>query len=458
MLNATTTNIDTLTVFSGSTFSGLTSITDLRSTSLNATSTNIGMLNLFGELFGTTGRFVTVNATTTNVDTLTIFNSIQGNVTSTGWFNIGTTDVVGTLGSLIGAGDLFVERNATTTGNLTVNGKVGIGAVNSVAERVYVSGSIRLTGNIYGSAISLDDQVIASKLVDVNNQSYYVDPAGATSALLLGKVGIGLTSPTTTLTVLGDSTFIGNASTTGWLSVGTTNTVAPLGSLFGAGDLFVSSNATTGASFSAPEICLNGDCRTSWPTSSGGATNIPQFWSYDYAANTISTVTSTTQLIATAASRLGTINATTTNIDTLTTFLGSTLNGLTTATDLRPSMLNATTTNIWTLTTFVGSTLNGLTNITDLRATSLNATTTNIGTLHIYSSFNISWDELTMKAATSTVLSLLDSQGRIGTLNATTTNVGTLNLFSELFGTTGRFAAAYPATTKGDTLNGLYFL
>src|SRR3989338_4380650 len=90
---------------------------------------------------------------------------------------------------------------------------------------------------------------------------------------------------------------------------------------------------------------------SSWQNLLGGR-NQSQFWSYDYAANTISTVTSTTQLIASAASRLGTINATTTNVGTFLVYTGSTLNGLTTATDLRPSMLNATTTNIGTLKLF----------------------------------------------------------------------------------------------------------
>jgi hypothetical protein len=43
--------------------------------------------------------------------------TVTGNATSSGWLNIGTTDVVG-LSSKIGAGDLYVGRNATTTGNL----------------------------------------------------------------------------------------------------------------------------------------------------------------------------------------------------------------------------------------------------------------------------------------------------------------------------------------------------
>ena len=46
------------------------------------------------------------------------------------------------------------------------------------------------------------------------------------------------------------------------------------------------------------------------------------------------------------------VNATTTNVDTLTTYVGSTLSGLTTVTDLRPAMLHASTTNITSLNVY----------------------------------------------------------------------------------------------------------
>ncbi|MFA6255438.1 MAG: tail fiber domain-containing protein, partial [Patescibacteria group bacterium] len=61
-------------------------------------------------LTGRTGQTITDNI------------QISGNATTTGWFNVGTTDVIGTLGPAIGAGDLFVGRNATITANLNVSG------------------------------------------------------------------------------------------------------------------------------------------------------------------------------------------------------------------------------------------------------------------------------------------------------------------------------------------------
>lgn len=40
-----------------------------------------------------------------------------GNNTTTGWLNVGTTDVVNTFGDLIGAGDLYIAGNATSAVN-----------------------------------------------------------------------------------------------------------------------------------------------------------------------------------------------------------------------------------------------------------------------------------------------------------------------------------------------------
>jgi len=60
-----------------------------------------------------------LNATTTNIDTLTLFKGISGNASTTGWFNVGTTDVVSALGALIGAGDIYAAGDATITRTLS---------------------------------------------------------------------------------------------------------------------------------------------------------------------------------------------------------------------------------------------------------------------------------------------------------------------------------------------------
>jgi hypothetical protein len=86
----------------------------------------------------------------------------------------------------------------------------------------------------------------------------------------------------------------------------------------------------------------------------------------------------------------------------------------------------------------------------DSRITVLNATTTNVDTLNVYSSITgagYTWDTLNNRPATSTILSLLDSDGRIAVLNATTTNIDTLNVFTE-----SRNVLLHATTTDFDLL------
>ncbi|OGY50106.1 MAG: hypothetical protein A3J59_04800 [Candidatus Buchananbacteria bacterium RIFCSPHIGHO2_02_FULL_56_16] len=338
----------------------------------------------------------------------------SGNATTSGWFNIGTTDVINTLGSAIGAGDLFVGDDATITGSFTVS-SFGAGILESDS-----SGLITATAGID----DLSDAAITS--ATIGDILYYTGSSWVNSATTTFVMQNELDTYAELNALVADVTLTHNGLIDTFSEL---DTIVADKSLFNLEDNFIITGqnvftasttltvASTTQKFSTPTLCIGTDCRTAWPAVGGQS----QFWSYDYAANTISTVTSTTQLIASAASRLGTINATTTNVGAFLVYTGSTLNGLTTATDLRPSMLNATTTNIGTLTTFLGSTLNGLTTATDLRPSMLNATTTNIGTLTVFTSSTFSGlTNITDLRATS--------------LNATSTNVDTLTIFSSIQG------------------------
>jgi len=66
-----------------------------------------------------------------------------------------------------------------------------------------------------------------------------------------------------------------------------------------------------------------------------------------FAATTIGT-----DIVTTGSATMPMINSTSTNVGTFLVYSGSTLTGLTTATDLRPSILNASTTNVDTLTIY----------------------------------------------------------------------------------------------------------
>src|SRR3989344_2812702 len=96
----------------------------------------------------------------------------SGNATSSGWFNIGTTDVIGTLGWLIGAGDLHVGGDATTTGSLHIG-----------------SASLRLEdGSIYQSRGDLTLST-ASGLVTINDDFTVLGNVTSTVAIWVGSSG-----------------------------------------------------------------------------------------------------------------------------------------------------------------------------------------------------------------------------------------------------------------------------
>ncbi|MDD2807212.1 MAG: hypothetical protein PHW95_01675 [Patescibacteria group bacterium] len=205
---------------------------------------------------------------------------ITGNASTTGWFNIGTTNPLATLGTLIGAGDLFVGRNATITNNLTVDGttlvvqadtnRVGIGTASPYATldvqdtiRATRAGYdnlqyIQMTGDGAGNYLVANSQATNDKVFYIDAKSN-TNPAGANNQIQFrngytlstkmtidssGNVGINNTAPDAKLHVTGDAKITGNASTTGWFNIGTTNPLTTLGALIGAGDLFVGRNAT----------------------------------------------------------------------------------------------------------------------------------------------------------------------------------------------------------------------
>ena len=96
-------------------------------TTIGTNITTEGTLGVTGAYASTTGYVVVGTGLGAQVpsagdlfvsDGLTVIN----NATTSGWLNVGTTDVVSTLGALIAAGDLYTAGNATSSGNLSVGG------------------------------------------------------------------------------------------------------------------------------------------------------------------------------------------------------------------------------------------------------------------------------------------------------------------------------------------------
>src|SRR3989344_2550159 len=74
----------------------------------------------------TSTRGILVNAASS-----TITNLVVNTATTSNWLNIGTYDVIANLGATMGAGDLYVGRNATTSGNLTVSGTTNLASAST---------------------------------------------------------------------------------------------------------------------------------------------------------------------------------------------------------------------------------------------------------------------------------------------------------------------------------------
>ncbi|MBI3291166.1 tail fiber domain-containing protein, partial [Candidatus Falkowbacteria bacterium] len=150
--------------------------------------------------------------------------SVFGNATTSGWFNIGTTDVVATLGGLIGAGDLYVGDSATITNSLIVNsGVVGIGTASpSSGYKLDIAGNAIISNGILfvdgaGAGVVIDDRTTGRdwqlygtgdifNLWNGSSNVFSIDASGnatvtnhftadATLYVKDSKVGIGIDAP-----------------------------------------------------------------------------------------------------------------------------------------------------------------------------------------------------------------------------------------------------------------------
>ncbi|RLC33934.1 MAG: hypothetical protein DRZ76_03665, partial [Candidatus Nealsonbacteria bacterium] len=246
----------------------------------------------------------------------------------------------------------------------------------------------------------------------------------ATSTDKLGTALVGTSpwiTPTTTASIYAPQDLFvdGNATTSGYLMVGN-GTVDYLD--YAAGDLYVADDLEVDGS-----IVLGGVARSTWPTGGGAA------WEWiQQAGDNYLTTTSTYPIYLTGTSRLAGLNATTTKVDTLHIFTDFTTDDTGLVVNLNADLLDSQQGSYYT----------------DASNLVIEATDDWTGLFGGQdSAYYLNWDNFTNKAATSTILSLLDSDYRIATLNATNTNIDTLNLFKEL-----RTPILHATTTDLDTL------
>ncbi len=212
-------------------------------------------------------------------DLFTIDSS--GNASTTGYLNIGKAN----NGRALSSGDLWVGNNATTTGNLTVDGttlvvqadtnSVGVGTTTpdtsagltvekNGTDSIYAlklfnwgtSGDYLEATNRFGTpGINLKQSSAGDSLINLYDLSGNADVllhTAADSYFNGGDFGIGDTSPASLFTVGSGELFTidssGNASTTGYVQIGKTFGITPA---LGTGDLYVGRNATTTGNFTA---------------------------------------------------------------------------------------------------------------------------------------------------------------------------------------------------------------
>ncbi len=189
------------------------------------------------------------------------------NATTTGWLNIGAVNGVS---ELLNSGDLFVGANATITESLIVsNGRVGIGTaspqellhVGAGTDASDITATDLLVTRAGPSNLSVRDSTnnveiflfassVGGVMGTVSNDPLNIK-TNNTSAIFIDasqNVGIGDASPLSLFTVGSGDKFqvdsSGNATSSGWFNVGTTDVIGTFAALIGAGDLFIGNNAT----------------------------------------------------------------------------------------------------------------------------------------------------------------------------------------------------------------------
>lgn len=381
-----------------------------------ATANNVLGLSSADSLFYNTVRIPTLNATTTNIGTLTVITGSTfpaNDITDAEVSNTLTCSDLQAASAVVADSEVVDALTISTsiegifTGNIRVNlinatssliDTLSVGTVNNFFDADCDAGNYVYGINTDGS---LDCRADVSEAGAASSNWDYFD---ATTIKPTTTVGFFISASSTinsTLRVTGSLTapggitgaLTGNASTASALfadpsdcAAGTVATaIAANGNLTCSITPLISGGTLTSANvcqYDGTGIDCNlvkdssGDCAS-------GAVCLGDHTHSSYAPTANPTFTG---LQVTPDLRAAMLNSTTTKVGTLTVFTGSTLSGLSIISDGRLAVINSTTTKSDNLTvntsaTINAATLNGLSVIADGRIAMLNSTTSKIDTL-----------------------------------------------------------------------------
>jgi hypothetical protein len=238
-INATTTNVGTLNVYSGGSLSGLFTATDLRASVLNSTTTNVGTFRAYtgSTLSGLTTaadlRSTVLNASTTAVGTLRVFGgTITGDNSET--IGIGATDDLITFSGAGGSDNTNIYFNldgalpyiySNTDGAIKIDDRLYVGSVNdaSISGDVSTDGVQMIVQGVdsptdgtlmfateseYNDLVGFQAQRFGNNQHVLHMGYQFSTDSTFNPALTMyydGKIGIGTTTPSAELSIVGNA-------------------------------------------------------------------------------------------------------------------------------------------------------------------------------------------------------------------------------------------------------------
>src|SRR3990167_102514 len=195
---------------------------------------------------------------------------------------------------------------------------------------------------------------VATSTADVIGQLTRFTSTGATPATIGGDAGLTYDASLDILDIRGGVSTT-NATTTGWLNIGSTDVVASLGSLIGSGDIFAADDATVTGQFFTGSVrtgIINDFYDAACAVTNQFVTDVSDSGTFTCTALDTSGTWSGNAATASALAGCTDCISTPEIADVYLLNNGDNGTGLFTFSDLRPSVLNATSANIGTLTMF----------------------------------------------------------------------------------------------------------